>query len=141
MIQIKYEDLGKMGMQRSVQKLANSTFKDTAAFRAMYVTKALRDGFFKMREEYKEIETKFAVKKDGKVDAPAEGSEAAKLELPFAVDTGKEAVVKAALDAFGKRTLDIKYKKIPAETIMACNEWSPLELEALEAIVEFPTES
>lgn len=138
MIRIPYDELGKMNFQQTVQKLANSPLKDPVAFQIKHMTKALREGFFKMRDEYKKLEEKFAVKVEGKIDAPKEGSKAAELALPFTVAEGQEADAKGALDAFGKTTLDIDRKKIPHEILFRCNEWTPRELEALEFIVDEP---
>lgn len=141
MIRIPYDELGKMTFQQSVQKLANSTFKSPKAFAVKHITKALREGFFKMREDYqKNIEEKYAVKTDGKVTNPAEGTKAAELQLPFAVKEGTEGDAKGALDTFGKTIFTIDKKKLTSEVLFEVNEWSPRELEALEPIIEEPTD-
>ncbi len=139
MIRIPYDELGKLNFQQTVQKLANSPLKDPVAFQIKHMTKALREGFFAMREEYqKEIEDKFALKVEGKVDVAKDGSKAAELKLPFAVKEGTEGDVKGLLDTFSKKELKIDRKKIPHEVLFRCNEWTPRELEALEFIVDEP---
>lgn len=139
MIRIPYDELGKMNFQQTIQKLANSPLRDPVAFHIKHVTKGLRDGFFKMREEYqKNIEEKYAVKVDGKITPPEAGTKASELNLPFNVKEGQEGDAKGALDAFGKTVFTLDKKKIGHEMLFKCNEWSPRELEALEFIVDEP---
>lgn len=140
MIKIAYDQLGLLNFQQSVQKLANSTFKTPAAFGVKTLTKAIREGFFKMREDYqREIESKYAVKEGGKVQTPKEGSKAAELSLPFHCEDAQAGDVKGALETFNKTLFTTDKKKISAELLFEVNEWTPRELEALEFIVEEPT--
>jgi hypothetical protein len=139
MIKIPYDTLGKLNFQQTAQKLANAPMKTPAAFAIKSITKSLREGFFKMRDEYKdEIESKFAVKENGKVLPPKEGSKAEEMKLPFACKEGAEGDVKGALDAFNKRELKIDRKKIAFELLFEVQEWSPRELEDLEPIITEP---
>lgn len=141
MIKIPYDDLGKMHFQQTVQKLANSPLRDPVAFRIKFITKGLREGFFAMRKEYQDnIEAKYAVKEEGKVTEPKEGSKAAEFSLPFHCEDTKAGDAKGALDAFGKKEFTLNQKKIPHDVLFRCNEWTPRELEALEFIVEEPGE-
>jgi len=137
MIKVPYDELGKMNTQRAVQKLANSSFKTPQAFAVKFLTKAAREGFFKMREEYeKDIVGKFAVK--GKEQAVDAGTKSEEMKLPFTCQDGKEDEAKAALDSFGKKELVINKPKISAEVLFEINEWSPMELESLEFFVQDP---
>jgi hypothetical protein len=130
-----------MSFQEAMMKLANSEFRDIQGFRAKRVGKAIKDGFFKMREEYtKEIQNAFAQKgEDGQVLPPTSGK-SLELKLPFQAIEGKEDEVKALLDGFGKRVLEVKEKKLKAETLFTVNSWTPRELEALEHVYEEPAE-
>lgn len=141
MIKTTFEHLGRLATQQAVQKLANSTFKTPAAFRVKAITKSVRDGFFKMRDDYKtQIEEKFAVKNEkGQFTPPDEGSKAAELGLPFKCKEGMEGDVKGALDTYNKTEFKLDQKKLSAEMLFEVNEWSPRELEALEFLVEEPT--
>ncbi len=110
------------------------------AFAIKHLTKEMREGFFAMREEYtKNISEKFAVK--GKEGMAEPGTKSAELKLPFTAQDGKEADAKGALDAFGKKTLDIKRPKINFALLFECNEWTPHELEVLEFFVDEPAEA
>lgn len=132
MIVTTYDELGKMQVQQAVQKLANSTFKTPQAFMVKHLTKAVRDGFFKMRDEYKtEIEEKFLEK-----DEKADKTKSEELKLPFTCKAGLEGDCKGLLDAFGKKEFKIDKKKISASLLFEVNEWSPRELEALEFLVD-----
>lgn len=142
MIQVPYSLLAQMHFQQAVQKLANSPLKDPVAFQIKHMTKALRDGYFAMKEEYqKTIESKYAEKEAGKIVPPKEGSKAAELELPFACEDAKTGDLKGALDAFYAQKLKVEKKKIPFEVMFRANEWTPRELETLEAIIEEPTDA
>lgn len=142
MIKIPYDELGKLNFQQTIQKLANSTFKTPAAFQVKHMTKAIRDGFFKMRGDYQnDIEKKYAVKDAGKVQEPKEGSKAAELALPFHCEDAQAGDAKGALEEFNKTILTIDKKKISAEILFSVNEWTPRELEALEFIVEEPSDT
>lgn len=135
MIKVQYDELGKLATQQAVQKLANSTFKTPAAFMVKSLTKAIRDGFFKMREEYKkDIEEKFLEK-----DEAADGAKSQEMQLPFKCKAGMEGDCKGLLEAFGKREFTLDRKKLSAEMLFEVNEWSPRELEALEFLVEEPS--
>ncbi len=142
MIRIPYDELGKLNIQQTVQKLANSQMKDPKAFQIKFMTKAMREGFFKMSDEYKkEIQEKFAKKNEkGQIMDPTEGK-ALELKLPFQCEDGVADQAKAALDEFNKRELKIDRKKIPFEILFEVNEWSPRELESLEHIVTEPGDS
>lgn len=141
MIKIPYDELGKQNFQMAVQKLANSQLRDPVVFRIKHVTKSVREGFLKMRDEYKKLEEKYAEKNEGKIVEPKEGSEARKCELPWHTPDEKAKQAKDDLDNFGKKLLTVNHKKIPFETLFKCNEWSPRELESLEPIVEEPGDS
>lgn len=139
MIKILYSELGLLNFQQTVQKLANSQLRDPVAFQIKFVTKGLREGFFKMKEEYKkEIEAKYAVKNETGQVVEATVGKSLELNLPFQCNEEHVADAKGALDEFNKRTCQIDRKKIPFEIIFQCNEWSPRELEALEHIVTEP---
>ena len=138
MIKVQYDELGKLATQQAVQKLANSSFKTPQAFAVKHVTKAIRDGFFKMREEYqKEVHEKYCAKEE----TPAPGTKAQLLQIPFVPKEGKEEECKLALDNFGKRILTLEKKKLSAELLFEVNEWSPRELESLEFLVDEPAGS
>lgn len=139
MIRIPYNQLLLLNFQQTIQKLANSTFKTPKAFQVKAVTKGLRDGFFAAREEYKnEIESKYALLVEGKVQEPVEGTKSKELELPFTAKLGTEGDAKGALEAYHKKELKLDQRKISAELLFEVNEWSPRELEALEFIVSEP---
>lgn len=142
MIKTQYDHLGKLNTQQTIQKLANSTFKTPVAFQIKSITKAVRDGFFKMRDDYKkDIEEKYAAKNaEGKFEPPAHGSKSEELQLPFNCQAGLEGDAKGAIEAFNKTEFKLDRKKIKAEVLFEVNEWSPRELEALEFLVEEPTE-
>lgn len=137
MIKIAYDELGKMNTQQSVQKLANSSFKTPQAFAVKHITKAVRDGFFTMRDEYKKLVSDKYMEKE---EMPAEGTKGAELKLPFVCKEGMEADCKQALDDFGKKEFQLKKKKISATLLFEVNEWTPRELEALEFLVDEPAE-
>lgn len=140
MIKITYDELGKINLQQAVQKLANCPMRTPQAFAIKHITKALREGFFKMRDEYmKDVRDVFAVK--GKEEAPEAGGKSAEMQLPFECQAGKEQEAKQALDAFGKRLLTISKNKISPETLFQCGEWSARELETLEFMVEEPVDA
>lgn len=137
MIKIPYDELGKMSTQQTIQKLANSSFKTPQAFAVKHITKAIREGFFKMRDEYKkDISDKYCEKEE----APPEGTKAAELKLPFTSKAGMETDCKQALDDFGKRIFTLNKKKLSSTILFEVNEWTPRELESLEFLVEEPAE-
>jgi hypothetical protein len=139
MIRIAYDELGKMNFQQAVQKLANSQLRTPEAFLIKHLTKSMREGFFAMREAYvKEIQDKFAV--TGKEGAPEAGGKSAEMKLPFECKPGMEEEAKRALDGFGKKELVVDKRKIKADVLFQCNEWSPRELEVLEPILEEPAD-
>lgn len=142
MIRIPYDELGKLNFQQTAQKLANSQLRDPIAFQIKFVTKALREGFFKMKDEYKkEIEAKYAQKNEAGQIIEATTGKAEEFSLPFQCTDEQAGDAKGMLDEFNKRFLQIDRKKIPFEVIFQCSEWSPRELEALEYIVTEPGEA
>lgn len=142
MIKIPYDELGKMSFQQTVQKLANSPLRDPVVFQIKHMTKALREGFFAMREDYQaNVEGMYAEKEGGKIVEPKEGTKAFELKLPFATKDEVAGDAKGALDAFGKKLFTLDRKKLDFEIVLKVNEWSPRELESLEPIINEPGEA
>jgi len=134
MIKVPYNQLLSMQTSQAVQKLANAPFKSPKqAYMVKFITKSIREGYFKAKKELDDLNEKYKASND----APAEGTEAQKLGLPFALKEGINAEeAKKAYDGFGERVCQIQKNKIKPDELFEVGEWTPRELEALEFLVD-----
>lgn len=135
MIKMSYEKLSNVNFQQAVQKLLNKPMKTPSAFQILHIGKALQAKNDEMRHKFSsEIVEKYS-NKDHK---PVEGevSKSMKMEIPFEAVQGKEEEAVKAIEDFGKTIFEIPIKKISSETLFSVGEWSPVELQFLEPLVE-----
>lgn len=63
-------------------------------------------------------------------------SKSLQMGLPFEAISGKEQEAKDAIDAFGKTQFELPMKKISSELLFSVGEWTPIELQHLEPILQ-----
>ena len=136
MIRITNRDLDKSNFTEAIKKLNDcSGLSGQQAYWIMRLTKECDKNVAKMREAFRTIMEKYAVKKDGEIDFTEDKKPHEKTGFPF--DVTDLDGWKAALEELYSDGFDMKFVKFSLDDLTALG-FKPRELHAIEMLIEDP---